>query len=132
MVSPENGSRAFYQGSEHRVIGAKGVANPVNAVDAVALDGNDVEAHPELCKAALAREEQRGCANDLSLFPIIDGFARRGKSAGLPQSYLDKRQALPVEHDQVDFAATTAKVPRNRAQAMRDQETIRQLLAALA
>ncbi len=132
MVSPEYGSHGFYQGSEHRVIGAKGVSNPANAVDAVTLDGNNVEAHPEMCKPAFPRQEQRGRANDLSLLPIVDRFSWRRESAGAPQSHLDERQALTVHHDQVDFTATAAKVPRDQAQPVFDQVAIRQRLAALA
>jgi hypothetical protein len=131
MISPEDDSARFYQGSESQVIGPERVSDPAHAVHAVSLDGDHVETHLERRIAAFAPKKHCGSVHDLALFAKVDRIGGPCKFSGSSAPHFDKSQASSVEHDQVDFAAATAKIARNRAQALVDQEAIRNIFAAV-
>jgi len=73
-----------------------------------------------------------GSANDFPLLAMIDCMAggRERSTSAIPN--FDKRQAVPIEHDQVDFATAAAEVPRNGAEIPSDEIVERQLFSLTA
>jgi hypothetical protein len=63
---------------------------------------------------------------------IVDGVGRRCKATRSSAAHLDKCQALPVQHDQVNFATAATEVACDRAKSAVDEETERDVLAACA
>lgn len=69
----------------------------------------------------MTRQKQRRGPDQLALLVNINGVQRIGKRGGTAATHLDKCQALVVEHDEIDFAAAAAKVPRYGLQATRPE-----------
>jgi len=73
-----------------------------------------------------------GSANDFSLLAMIDCVAGWRERSGSTIPYFDKRQAVPIQHDQVDFAAAAVEVPRNGTEIPSDEIIERQLFSLTA
>jgi hypothetical protein len=69
-----------------------------------------------ICICPIPGAKKRRRADDFALLAIIDREPGFREAGGPSAADLDKHEATFVEHDQVDFAATTAKVSSNRAQ----------------
>ncbi len=67
-----------------------------------------------------------------ALLSLVDCQQGVDKLAGTSVSDFDERQALAVQHDEVDLAAPAAEVSCHGAQAPGDKKTKRLLLSALA
>ena len=77
-------------------------------------------------------DEHCCCPNDLSLLVMVDGVARMREYSGCPISHFDECQAVAIEHDQVDFAATAVEVSGDGAEVLIDEKIKRQLLCLTA
>lgn len=68
-----------------------------------------------------------GSANDFSLLAMIDCVAGRRERSRSAVPYFDKRQAVPIQHDQIDFATAAVEVSRNGTEILIDEIIERQL-----
>lgn len=88
----------------------------------VSIDGNDIETHCMVSEACAFGEKQGGRANQFLLLAVVDRLAGARKAIAAAKAYLDKDQVVLVQHDQVDFTKTAAKVFRNGYQSTSRKE----------
>jgi len=81
---------------------------------------------------AITRSEQGSCTDDFALLVVVDCKAGRGELRGAPVPNFDEDQALLVEQDQVDFAATTTEVACDGLQASASEVAKRELFGVIA
>ncbi len=81
---------------------------------------------------AMSCRKQGSRPNKLLLLTTIHRQPRRGECARATATHFDKREAVAVEHDQVDFAGSAAKIACHGAQAPGDQEAKRLLFGVPA
>ena len=98
----------------------------------VPIDTDNVETANVLPETRVPGQEQQCCTGQLSLFASIDGQYCVDKAVRIAAADLDENEAFIVEHDKVDFAATAAKIPGDRREAVADQVLQRLLLRAVA
>ena len=82
--------------------------------------------------AAVTGCKQHCRAHKFALLVVIDRQQRIRKPARAAVPHLDKSQAILIQHDEIDFAATAAEVASYRAQAMVEEVSIGPLLSAPA
>ena len=107
-------SSEFYQGSECRVIGPEGIANPAYGWGVPTIYRYNVETHDVTGGGIVARAEHGGGAYDFALLVAINGVSRLREPGGGPVTDLYERQASVVQHDQVDLSAEAMHVARAR------------------
>ena len=71
--------------------------------------------------AVIASVEHGSRSDDLALLVTIHCVAGLREIRCAPEAYLDKCQAMVVQHDQVNFAAAASKVACDRSQALLDE-----------
>ena len=94
-----------------------------------ALDSDDVETHGVRRESMVSCDVHGGSTNDFSLLVVIDCMTRRRERSRSAIPYFDKRQAVPIQHDQVDFTAAAVEVSRNGTEILSDQIIERQLFS---
>lgn len=80
----------------------------------------------------MPHDKQRGSPDEFLLLASIDCVTRLRECLTCPTSHFDKRQAIIVQHHQVNFTAAKAKVSCKWLQPSASQVFERQLLRALA
>jgi len=98
----------------------------------VRINGHNIEAHNAVGELRAFCEKQCRCSNDLALLVDIDGQAGPSEAIAAAIAYFDKDQAIPVAHNQIDFAEAATEVPRNRSQARAFQESVGESLSVKA
>ena len=96
------------------------------------LQGNDIKAAVAALKLRMMVEKSSGACNDFLLFGCGDAAEGAAKGCVAPQSNLDKQQAMPLQHDQVDFAPVAAVVTADQLAALSLKVVTRRLLAVSA
>lgn len=98
----------------------------------VAFDRDDIETHDVLRISAMTRGEQRRGAYQLALLVAVNREFRVGESRRAPAANFDECEAIPIEQNQVNFAAARTKVPRDRLQTPVNEKAKRELFCVLA
>jgi len=98
----------------------------------VPIDAQHIETTNAIGKTRIFGQEHRGGRRELALFVGIHGLHGTHKTGFRAVSHFDKYKARIIEHDKVDFAATTAKIPANGLQALGFQILESQLLSVAA
>jgi hypothetical protein len=125
-------SGEFYQGSQGRVIGTKGIANPIDGRPIRTFEGNDIKTHGEVRKSVVARSKHRSGANDLALLVMIDRDHRFHEFRRASVANFDESKASLIEHNQVDFTAAAAEVACDGTQALLEKKFVGELLGVVA
>ncbi len=69
----------------------------------------------------MLREEHGGGAGKLALFATVHSQARVNETGCAAETNFDEYEAVNIEHDEVDFAASGPEVSDHRAQSALDQ-----------
>ncbi len=115
-----------------RIHWPKRIRNPLNGHVSIACYSDYVKAHRRCTEAAISRNKKRGGADEFPLLVRVHGMACLGEAFRAAAAYFNKRQALSIHHDQVDFAAAGTEIACDRPETLPEQELECRLFGALS